>query len=44
MNSSRTYFIIVRLNLEEYNTLITNKNKENKNISDYVRGVLFIIK
>ena len=41
MNSSRTYFIIVRLNLEEYNTLITNKNKENKNISDYVRSVLF---
>ena len=40
-DSRKTHFIIVRLTVYEYNLLLTNMNKENKNISEYVRGILF---
>ena len=41
IENRKTHFIIVRLTAYEYNLIIINKAKENKNISDYVRDILF---
>ena len=40
-DNRKTHFIIVRLTEREYNIIIANKIRENKNISDYIRSILF---